>query len=167
MTRDRAPLDAFLRRLDRVSMRLQRHGGAPPATGLTAPDQPSGERWEWGQVWAHLAEFVPYWISQMRLILEAPGTEPVLFGRTKADPERIAAIERDRHRPPPEMWLRLHGQLGGFRAFLEDIPAEAWSKRGHHPTAGTMDIRRIVDDFVVGHLEAHADQLDGLVAGAS
>jgi len=159
---DADPADAFLLRLEYVAMRLQNHAAAPPAPGLTDPDPPTGEQWEWGQVWAHLAEFVPYWTSQMRLILEARDRPPIPYGRTKDDPGRIAAIERDRHRAPSELWSRLQGQLGEFRNFIEDFSPEAWSKQGEHPTMGTMDIRRIADDFVVGHLEAHADQLDGL-----
>ena len=166
MTVGADPTEAFLLRLEYVAMRLQKHAAAPPSPGLTEPDPQSGERWEWGQVWAHLAEFVPYWMSQMRLILEAPGRRQAAFGRTKADPQRIATIERDRHQPPSDLWSRLEGQLGEFRSFLEGLPSEAWSKKGKHPTVGTMDIRRIVEDFVVGHLEAHADQLDGL-AGRS
>src|SRR5437867_3109062 len=88
---DADPADAFLLRLEYVAMRLQNHAAAPPAPGLTDPDPPTGEQWEWGQVWAHLAEFVPYWTSQMRLILEARDRQPIPYGRTKDDPGRIAA----------------------------------------------------------------------------
>jgi hypothetical protein len=157
-------LDAFVTRLEYVAMRLQRHAVAKPASGLTDPDEPSGERWEWGQAWAHLAEFVPYWVSQMRLIVEAPGPGPVPFGRTKTDPGRVEAIERDRNRPTSEMWSRLQGQLGELRKFLEEIPAAAWTKQGEHSTLGAMGLPRIVDAFLVGHLEDHATQLDGLAA---
>ncbi len=157
-------LDGFVTRLEYVAMRLQRHAAPQPSSGLTDPDEPSGERWEWGQVWAHLAEFVPYWISQMRLIVEAPGPGPVPFGRTKTDPGRVDAIERDRNLPTAELWARLQGQLGELRKFLEELPAEARTKQGEHPTLGTMDMPRIVDAFLVGHLEDHATQLDGLAA---
>jgi len=160
-------LDAFVTRLEYVAMRLQQHAAAQPSSGLTDPDEPSGEQWEWGQVWAHLAEFVPYWISQMRLIVEASGGGPVPFGRTKTDPERVDAIARDRNRPAAELWSRLQGQLGDLRKFLEELPAEAWTKRGEHPTLGAMDLPRIVDAFLVGHLEDHATQLDGLGAHIS
>jgi len=164
MNADGDDLDAFVGRLEYVALRLQQHASAVPAPGLTEPDQPSGEQWEWGQVWAHLAEFVPYWMGQMRVVIEAPGTDPVPFGRTKTDPGRVDAIERDRPTPTSELWDRLQGQLGEFRRFLEELPPEAWSKEGQHPTLGTMDISRIVDRFVVGHLEEHATQLDGLAA---
>jgi hypothetical protein len=164
MSTEGADLDAFVTRLEYVAMRLQRHAAAPTPSGLTDPDEPSGEQWDWGQVWAHLGEFIPYWISQMRLIIEARGPGPVPFGRTKTDPGRVDAIERDRNRPNAELWSRLQRQLGELRKFLEELPAEAWTKQGEHPTLGTMDLPRIVDAFLVGHLEDHATQLDGLAA---
>ena len=80
------------------------------------------------------------------------------------DPVRVDAIERDRNRPNSELWSRLQRQLGELRKFLEELPAEAWTKQGEHPTLGAMDLPRIVDAFLVGHLEDHAIQLDGLAA---
>jgi DinB superfamily len=155
----------FLERLDKVQVRLAAHASAHPAPGLTEPDQPSGERWDWGQVWAHLAEFVPYWLGQARLILGRPRSEdPVPFGRTKTDAGRVAAIEADRGRPPPELMGRLTEQLGELRAFTRGL-SEHWDRRGRHPTLGVMELPRLYEEFLIGHLEAHADQLDGLAAG--
>jgi len=157
---------AMLQRLDAVEQRL----GALAATPLdrerghlTAPDKPSGEQWEWGQVWAHLAEFVPYWVEQSRQVIAQYGGEPVPFGRTKADAGRVAAIERDRAVETGELWSRLQAQLGDLRVFLGDLPDGAWAARGLHSTLGVMSLERMVDEFMVGHLEQHADQLDGLV----
>lgn len=152
-------------RLSAVRDRLGRLSATPPPGGLTDPDQPSGERWEWGQVWAHLAEFVPYWIRQVDVILRADAPGPVPFGRTKTDPARIAAIERDRGRPVPELWERMRGQLDELGARMEALTQEDWSKRGLHPTLGEMDIPRVFVEFEVGHLEQHADQLEALVTG--
>ena len=157
-------VEELLRRLDAVEGRLERHSSHRPPGGLTDPDEPSGERWEWGQVWAHLAEFVPYWMAQMRLVLDGKGKDPTPFGRVKTDSGRIDAIERDRARPTAELWRRLEVGLGEFRRFLRTLPPEAWSKEGSHPTLGTMGMDRMADRFVVAHLEEHADQLDGLTA---
>lgn len=155
--------EAFLARLDVVQVRLQELSALPAAPGLTDPDPPTGERWDWGQVWAHLAEFVPYWCGEVRLIVEAGGTDPVPFGRTKADPIRIAAIDADRHRPPPELMERLGGHLHQLRAMIRDLSPGDWERRGAHSTLGVVTMPAIVQDFLVGHLEAHADQLDGLL----
>jgi threonine dehydratase len=52
--------------------------------------------------------------------------------------------------------------LAEVRGALESLPADAWEARGEHPTLGAMTLPQIVERFVVGHLEEHADQLDGL-----
>jgi hypothetical protein len=159
------PADALTLRLQYVVMRLEERAAAAPVTGLTEPDQPSGEQWEWGQVWAHLGEFIPYWMGQIAIVVAGDGSEPVAFGRTKADSERIAAIDRDRDRPASELWTRMRGQLADLWNLIDHLPEEDWDKRGLHPTLGVMDMARIFDEFLVGHLEQHAAQLDGLVAG--
>ena len=39
---------------------------------------------------------------------------------------------------------------------------QAWQAHGTHPTRGTMTVERLVEEFIVGHLEEHADQLEAL-----
>jgi hypothetical protein len=154
----------FLPRLDAVEARLAQHAAATAVhTGmLTDADPGTGEQWEWGQVWAHLGEFIPYWIAQARTVIGEYRGEPVHFGRVKSNPERIAAIERDRRAAVAQLWSRLHTHIAQLRTFLHDLPDSAWSARGLHQTLGVMDIPHIVDEFLVGHLEQHAAQLDGL-----
>ena len=162
------PAAEFLRRLDAVESRLEADAAAEIAPdALTAPDPPTGERWEAGQVWAHLAEFIPYWLGEAERVVELGRHEPVGFGRTKSDPARVAAIERDRDRDPRLLWNRVAGDIAGLRAFLSSLEPLAWAARGTHSTLGEMDLNRIVDEFLVGHLEQHADQLDGLVTARS
>lgn len=130
--------------------------------GATPPDPGSGERWDAGQVWAHLGEFIPYWIAQAERVLAAGSADPVPFGRTKASPERIAAIERDRHRAATALWHDLREDLNDLRAFLSGVGERGWQVRGLHPSLGVMPVSRIVDEFLIGHLEEHADQLEEL-----
>jgi len=155
-------VDSILTRLEAVEARLVAHAAAPLPSGLTDPDPGASERWEAGQVWAHLAEFVPYWHAQIQRVLTAPLGEPVPFGRTKGSPERIAAIERDRRTAPEELLRRVRAGIADLRATLEALPPEAWAARGLHPTVGEMPLPRILEWFEIGHLEEHADQLDGL-----
>ncbi len=156
----------FLNRLDVVWERLRRHGQQDPEAGLTEPDPSTGERWEWGQVWAHVAEFPPYWMGEIRRILEAPDAGPVGFGRVKSDPARIAAIQADRRQPTDVLWKRVERHLAELRTLLEQMPRDGWGRLGVHSTLGVMDMPDIVDEFLVGHLEEHAAQLDGLSAMA-
>ena len=155
----------LLERLDAVERRLIDHAAAPPPSRLTHPDAATGEQWESGQVWAHLAEFPAYWLEQVdRVIAEAQSgaPQPVPFGRTRTDPGRLAAIEQDRDAAVAELLLRLREGIGLVRAAVSELPDEAWQVRGRHPTLGDMDVQAIVERFIAAHLEEHADQLDEL-----
>jgi hypothetical protein len=166
---DGATPQEFVARLDAVEQRLAQHAHAYAAAQsphrLTDADPGTGEQWEWGQVWAHLAEFIPYWMTQAGHVLAASGgadDPPVPFGRVKSNPERVAAIERDRAVPVDELWARLQGQVAALRAFLREMTPQQWAARGVHQTLGVVNMPHLVDEFLVGHLEQHAAQLDGL-----
>jgi hypothetical protein len=152
-------------RLASVRERLRRHADDGPPPGLTQPDPGGSERWEAGQVWAHLAEFPAYWMGQVRHIVGRVATgdpQPIPFGRTKADPGRIAAIERDRNLDPHALLARVTKDLAEAMAELQRMSEADWRLLGLHPTRGPMAIEEIVQRFLVDHLEEHADQLDEL-----
>lgn len=150
-------------RLEAVERRLAEHAAAGAPDGLTEPDPDTPEeRWEAGQVWAHVAEFVPYWHVQLeRVIAEFDGAA-VPFGRTKKDPGRIAAIEIGRREPPADQLARVTAAVAELRRYLGGLTPPEWNAVGQHPTLGEMDVEAIVERFIVGHLEEHAAQLDGL-----
>jgi DinB superfamily len=157
-----ATVDELIARLEAVERRLVEHADAPLPAGLTEPDPDGEERWEAGQVWAHLAEFPAYWLAQMQLVISLPTNEPVPFGRMKTDAGRVAAIERDRHTDPHALLARVRSALSEVAATARSLPPDAWTRRGQHPVRGEMTVRQIFERFVANHLEEHADQLDGL-----
>jgi hypothetical protein len=159
------PTREFLTRLDAVERRLEAHGARDDHRGLTKADPKSGERWDRGQVWAHLAEFLPYWMGEARKVLAAKTTEPVPFGRIKTDPGRVGYIAQHRGEPPAAQVARTKAGIQDLREWLGRLPDQAWSARGVHQTRGVMSLERIVDEFMVAHLEEHAAQLDELVLG--
>ena len=76
-------IEAIHQRLGRVERRLADHAARPLPTTLSDPDPGAEERWEAGQVRAHLAEFPGYWLDQVRTLLAAAhdGAEAPAFGR--------------------------------------------------------------------------------------
>ncbi|GAC1337992.1 MAG: hypothetical protein NVSMB29_03160 [Candidatus Dormibacteria bacterium] len=155
----------LLARLDRCEERLGRHAAhAAALAGLTEPDERSGERWEAGQVFAHLAEFGAYWVDQAGLVRSRYAGEPVPFGRVRTDPRRVDAIERDRGRDPAALLAGCAGDMAAARRFIRGLDATGWSARGVHPTLGVMDMTTLLDEFIVTHYEQHCAQLDGLAA---
>ncbi|HEX6538261.1 MAG TPA: hypothetical protein VF155_03680 [Candidatus Dormibacteraeota bacterium] len=153
----------LLERLDAVEARLAaRSTAAYGSESLTDAEPGSGKRWHAGQVWAHVAEAVPYWIDQAQLVANTYVDEPVPFGRTKSDLGRIAAIARDRDQPVSVLWAVTHSDIEALRLVIASLDDVAWSARGLHPTRGVMSMEQIFDEFLVAHLEEHADQLETL-----
>jgi DinB family protein len=160
-----AAVDSLLARLADAERRLAEHADRPLPPGMTEPDPDGEERWEAGQVWAHVAEFPAYWLAQAQRVIALPTNEPVPFGRVKTDAGRIEAIERDRHTDPAALLARVRTDLAEVGDAVRSWPPEAWTRRGMHPSRGEMTVENIVDRFIVSHLEEHADQLDGLDRG--
>jgi hypothetical protein len=151
---------AALERIDTAHARLQELARKPTA-GLTEAEPTTGERWEAGQVWGHIAEFPGYWVKQLSSIL-ASRTETPPFGRTVTDPTRLVAIDRGLHEARSALVARAIDGIAAARSYLAGLSEADWSRRGRHAVRGVMNVSQIVDRFVVSHLEEHADQLESL-----
>jgi len=149
-------------RLAAVEARLKSHAAGPAPTGLTEPDPGDTERWEAAQVWGHMAEFAPYWLVQLDNVVRAYAGEPVPFGRTKADTARLEGIEAGRQQPISESMAQVHDGVEKWTRYLSTLPPDRWQAVGLHGRRGEMDVRAIVETFLLDHLEEHATQLDGL-----
>lgn len=160
------PAEDFVLRLDDLLPRFALLSEAPDTGALADPDPDTGERWDRGQVWAHLVELVPYWTEQVRLVIEAQSDQPVPFGRVKADPDRIAAVEAGRDQPVALQWGELSSEIGDLKAFLTGLSDEEWDRTGEHPTLGSMTVPGMVERFLLEHLEEHAVQLETLAGAA-
>jgi hypothetical protein len=144
-------------RLLAAAGRIRAAAPAVPDDTLTDPDPATGERWDRRQVLAHVAEMLPYWARQAELV--ASGQQQT-FGRVRTDPDRVGAIERDRHEDPGRLLDRVDEGVGVALALLERLDDQAMARTGHHQTLGDMTVAELVDRFMVAHLEEHADQLD-------
>ncbi len=76
-----------------------------------------------------------------------------------------AAIERDRHADPRELMARITGYLSQLRQLIRALGDDDWHIVARHPTLGEMTMAELFEEFLVGHLEQHADQLDDLTRG--
>jgi hypothetical protein len=152
----------LMTRLDAAARRLDEHARLEKPTGLTEPDEGGTERWEAGQVWTHIAEFVPYWHHQVEAVIGEYDGTPVPFGRMKTDPDRLAAIEMGHNASIAEQAAQTAEATNVAKRYLEGLTSAEWSAKGLHPIRGEMDVEAIVERFLVDHLEEHAQQLDGL-----
>ena len=100
--RRRGPRRPAGSRLDAVDGAALAMAGATTAPGCHRAEPQAGERWDAGQVWAHLAEFGAYWLAELDTIVDGR-RRPIRCrsaGRS-VDPARIAAIEDRTHRVDP------------------------------------------------------------------
>ncbi|MEO8626061.1 MAG: DinB family protein [Candidatus Limnocylindrales bacterium] len=153
----------IVKRLELVEQRLSALGyGAAPA-GLTQPDPGATEQWNGAQVWAHMAEFVPYWQQQLANVIAQYSGSPVPFGRTKEDAARVDAIEVGKNVPIPNMIEQVQQAIALTKDYLKTMTPEQWAAIGQHARRGEMTAPQIVQTFTLDHLEEHADQLEALV----
>jgi hypothetical protein len=125
----------------------------------TAADPPTGERWDGGQVLSHIAEFLPYWIAEFESVVAAGG-EGAPFGRTKATPSRLARIEAGRHTPQEDLLREMDAGVDEAAGFMRRLDSAQLALEGTHPSLGKMSVSAAIEEFVVAHLEQHADQLE-------
>ncbi|HUR15908.1 MAG TPA: DinB family protein [Candidatus Limnocylindrales bacterium] len=151
-------------RLNDVERRLNAHAEREKPAGLTDPDPDGTERWEAGQVWGHMAEFVGYWSGELERVITTYDGEAVAFGRTKEDAGRITGIEMGLGAAIPDLMGRVRDSIAELRRLLAGLTSAEWNTVGRHPTRGELDAEAIVERFIVAHLEEHADQLDTLTA---
>jgi DinB superfamily len=145
-------------RLRRAAERIRATVPKVPDDARTSADPETGEQWDRGQVLAHVAEILPYWSQQVELVVERGGGVP--FGRVKSNPERIAAIERDRRTGSAELLQRMDQGLQGVLVLLDRLDEPALERTGTHERIGEMTAAAIIDRFLVEHLEEHAEQLE-------
>ena len=158
-----ADLGSWFARIQAVESRLRDLAARQSETvSLTRADPATGEQWEAGQAWGHMAEFVQFWVEQAGDVIDAYRGEPIPFGRIRSDPTRLAGIEQGRHLGIEDLWKEVRSDLADLRGFLEALPRGWESSVGLHPTLGEIPAERIIEDFLIGHLEEHAAQLEGL-----
>ena len=148
--------DERARRLEAaVEPLLRRAEGLGPELLYRAP---SGGEWSVMKVLAHVAEVLPYWARRAREVA-AREQDDRPFGRTADDPDRVAAVEQHAHDPLDAVMPRLHAGLAEATTTLRAIPREGWARTAHHARRGEMTVEQIVDQFLIAHVEEHAEQV--------
>jgi hypothetical protein len=126
---------------------------------LGPPDPATGERWSPGNELGHLDEALRFWTVQVRAVL-AGATET---GRGAAGyAERRQAIDAGRILPEQALRTQTAGAIQGLVGMLSTMKDSDLDREIlHRGRAGDrrMELREFVEEFLVGHLEEHAQQL--------
>ncbi|HEX6867320.1 MAG TPA: DinB family protein [Candidatus Limnocylindrales bacterium] len=156
--------------LERLATAREGLAATRPAIEREAPwplaivfDDSDEARWWPGEVLAHLAEMVPYWLGEIERVLDGV-REPVPFGRIATDAIRIGLVERDRSLPPRELYDRIDESLARFDRRWRTLTPTELARRGLHPKRGELTVAQMADPFIVSHLEGHVAQLESILA---
>lgn len=147
-------------RLRAAAERLRAAAADVDQSRRTGADPATGEQWESGQVLSHCAEMIPYWVGEIEGLVAAGGDAP--FGRVKSDPDRIDGIAAGRFDDPGQLLDAVDHGVAAVERLLERLSAEQLQLVGRHSTLGSMSVTEVVQEFLVDHLEQHADQLETL-----
>jgi DinB superfamily len=134
-----------------------------------AEDYGNGPEASWGpgEVLAHVAEMLPFWLGEMERVVDGERSAPVPFGRIADDPVRIGIVGRDRSLPLRVLFARVDAGFEDWADRLATMTDAERSRIGVHPRLGEMPASAIVERFVLGHGEEHIAQLAEILAARS
>jgi DinB family protein len=123
-------------------------------------DERTGERWDRGNVLGHVAEMLPFWIVQLRAVVDG-GTE---MGRDAIGlAQRRMGIDSGREAGEDGLLARIDQGAASLEALLADMRDADLDRqvrfRGADGPERDVDVRWVMENILVGHLEEHLEQV--------
>jgi hypothetical protein len=126
------------------------------------PDPETGEAWNRLNVLGHLAEMLPFWTAQVRAVL-AGARET---GRGEAGyAQRRQGVDQGPEEGEGELRVRIEASVAELARELAEMRPEDLRRPILHRTAHgerQADLGWLIQEMLVGHLEAHVKQLTDL-----
>jgi hypothetical protein len=122
------------------------------------PDPKTGERWDRFNVLGHTAEVLPFWSQQIGRAVKNGDK----VGREPGSASRLEGIEGGRLLGEAALRDRIDAGVDaalGLLATLEDADLD---REVDTYNLGMIPVRQALENFLVGHFEAHVEQLEGL-----
>ena len=152
-----AELEAMAGRLGATRDRLR----TIPATGSheQGPADPrTGERWDRFNILGHVAEVLPFWSREIGRAARQGGK----LGREPGSSGRLEGIEGGRLLSEEVLRERIEGGVGQALELLGALAEADLDRVVDTYNQGEMTIRQALETFLVGHFEAHVQQLGEL-----
>ena len=127
-----------------------------PVPGATDPE--TGEAWDRLHVLGHVAEMLPYWTRQVRRALRGDPLGRDEEGRRV----RNQAVAESHARPEERLRKDIDAACGRLLALLDRFADADLERPIQTVGGGQITLERALEERLVGHLEAHLDQLKAL-----
>ncbi|MFE4140534.1 DinB family protein [Peribacillus sp. YIM B13472] len=121
--------------------------------------KPADDEWSIMQILSHLAEAIPYWLSEVETVIAMPGAE---WGRGLQDPARLAAVTDTDKMTVEDVMKQVEELKYKVESCLGDLDEETLSKESPHRNFakfGNKPVSYIVDHFIDEHVSGHYDQI--------
>ncbi|MET3289270.1 UNVERIFIED_CONTAM: putative damage-inducible protein DinB [Brevibacillus sp. OAP136] len=120
--------------------------------------KPAEEVWSVMEVLCHVEEIIPYWLQEIQIVVQAPGSE---WGRNHLHDGRMAAVANANQRTATDIQEGIIGTKRVVESIMDKLsPAElAIEAISRNPRWGTKPMAFVVDHLVVEHLQSHLGQI--------
>jgi uncharacterized damage-inducible protein DinB len=121
--------------------------------------KPSEEEWSILQILSHVCEATPYWLNEMRRVLEQPGVE---WGRGLQDADRLAAVANPDTLSVKETLVAVEALKSQVQESLQNLTVEQFSIKSPHRNFakfGNKPVSFIIEHFIEKHVAGHAKQI--------
>ncbi len=125
---------------------------------------PGSNEWNALEIMGHCAEMIPYWISQIRVILTATGEQLPRFGRTPDDVGRMAGPESGKTTNANDLADKLEREAYRAAAAIRTFSEADRAKRGVNLRGEEMRVEDVIERFIVSHAEGHLKQMEEALA---
>ncbi|THE11384.1 DinB family protein [Bacillus timonensis] len=123
--------------------------------------QPTNDEWSIMQIMAHIVEALPYWIEEIKLLVETPGKE---WGRNHLHEGRLEAVKPETVDAISvvEMVKKLEKVKQTVQAGIEHLTEEQLSAEATsvNPNFGTKPLSFIIEHLIDQHVNKHEGQMN-------
>ncbi|HZQ05545.1 MAG TPA: DinB family protein [Anaerolineae bacterium] len=120
---------------------------------------PSENEWNVLQLLGHISEMIPYWLHEIRIIIENSSAELPRIGRSADDPERLAGVEHGAKGNPDQLLAEVQEEGREGAAAIRAFTPEERAKKGLSARWGEITVSDMLERFIVAHAEEHVRQM--------
>ena len=120
---------------------------------------PTIEEWSILQILSHLGEAIPYWLGEVKRVVDAPGSA---WGRGLQDAARLAAVTNMEELSVENVITEVAKLKQQVASELQELNEEKLQKESPHRNFakfGNKPVSFIIDHFIEDHIAGHCAQI--------